>query len=121
MHKWRSARLRALGRARELAIVRAREKAEKTLGANGADGIGDVEGKVASVATSKLGNERVSISRRHRQARWTGQPPRADALACKTNGRDPRGQTRGVESRKAVASSLRGTVELVNVCIISRL
>ncbi len=45
----------------ELAIVRAREKAEKTLGANGADGISDIEGKVARVATSKLGNERVSI------------------------------------------------------------
>ena len=39
----------------ELAIVRAREKAEKTLGANGADGISDIEGKVARVATSKLG------------------------------------------------------------------
>jgi len=45
----------------ELAIVRAREKAEKTLAANGADGISDIEGKVARVATSKLGNERVSI------------------------------------------------------------
>ena len=44
----------------ELAIVRAREKAEKTLAANGADGISDIEGKVARVATSKLGNERVS-------------------------------------------------------------
>jgi hypothetical protein len=44
----------------ELAIVRAREKAEKTLGANGADGISNIEGKVARVATSKLGNERVS-------------------------------------------------------------
>jgi hypothetical protein len=28
---------------------------------NGADGVSDVEGKVARVATSKLGNERVSI------------------------------------------------------------
>src|SRR4029077_9980707 len=46
----------------ELAIVRAREKAEKTLEANGADGISDIEGKVARVATSKLGNERVSNS-----------------------------------------------------------
>jgi hypothetical protein len=42
------------------AIVRAREKAEKTLGANGADGISNIEDKVARVATSKLGNERVS-------------------------------------------------------------
>jgi hypothetical protein len=41
----------------ELAIVRAREKAEKTLGVNGADGISNIEGKVARVATSKLGNE----------------------------------------------------------------
>jgi hypothetical protein len=41
--------------------TRAREKAEKTLAANGADGISDIEGKVARVATSKLGNERVSI------------------------------------------------------------
>src|SRR5438046_6154801 len=49
-------------RGGELAIVRAREKAERTLGANGADGISDVEGKVARVATSKLGNERVSNS-----------------------------------------------------------
>jgi len=81
----------------ELAIVRAREKAEKTLEANGAEGISDIEGKVARVATSELGNERVSISRCHRQARWTDQPPRLDALACKTNGRDPRGQTRGVK------------------------
>ena len=46
----------------ELAIVRAREKAEKTLGANGADGISNIEGKVARVAASKLGNERVSNS-----------------------------------------------------------
>ena len=45
----------------ELAIVRAREKAEKMLGANRADEISDKEGKVARVATSKLGNERVSI------------------------------------------------------------
>src|SRR5205823_2614915 len=37
-------------------------RAEKTLGANGADGITDIEGKVARVATSKLGNERVSNS-----------------------------------------------------------
>ena len=29
---------------------------------NGADGISDIEGKVARVATSKLGNERVSIT-----------------------------------------------------------
>jgi uncharacterized protein (DUF885 family) len=43
----------------ELAIVRAREKAEKTLEANGADGISDIEGKVARVATSKL--ERASF------------------------------------------------------------
>src|SRR6266576_6130468 len=46
----------------ELAIVRARERAEKTLGANRADGISDIEGKVARVATSKLGNKRVSNS-----------------------------------------------------------
>ena len=45
-----------------LAIVCAREKAEKSLGANGADGISNIEGKVARVATSKLGNERVSNS-----------------------------------------------------------
>ena len=71
------------------AIVRARENAEKTLGANGAEGSGIIEhvaigiarvdgnaakvagastgsasdqGKVARVATSKLGNERVSNS-----------------------------------------------------------
>jgi hypothetical protein len=31
--------------------------------ANGVDGVSDVEGKVARVATSKLGNERVSIDR----------------------------------------------------------
>jgi hypothetical protein len=37
-------------------------EAEKTLGANGADGISNIEGKVARVATSKLGNERVSNS-----------------------------------------------------------
>ena len=30
---------------------------------NGADRISDIEGKVARVATSKLGNERVSITR----------------------------------------------------------
>jgi hypothetical protein len=44
--------------------VRVREKSEKTLGtcANGADGISDIEGKVARVATSKLGNARVSNS-----------------------------------------------------------
>ena len=44
----------------ELAIVRAREKAEKTLGANGADGSSNMEGKVARVAASNSGNERVS-------------------------------------------------------------
>jgi uncharacterized protein (DUF885 family) len=47
----------------ELAIVRAREKAEKTLGANGAngtDGSSNIEGEVARVGTSKSGNERVS-------------------------------------------------------------
>ena len=32
-------------------------------GTNGADGVSDVEGKVARVATSKLGNKRVSIDR----------------------------------------------------------
>ena len=69
------------------------------------DGISDIEGKVARVATSKLDNERVSISRCHRQARWTGQPAGANALACKTDGRDPRSQTRGVEDGKAVASA----------------
>src|SRR5207248_5466728 len=37
-------------------------RAEKTLGANGAEGISDIEGKVARVATSELGNERVSNS-----------------------------------------------------------
>ena len=31
--------------------------------ANGADGISDIEGEVARVATSKLRNERVSIDR----------------------------------------------------------
>jgi hypothetical protein len=35
---------------------RAREKAEKALGANGADGIINIEGKIA-----RVGNERVSI------------------------------------------------------------
>jgi hypothetical protein len=47
------------------------KEAQKNV-ANGADGIGDIEGKVARVAMSKLGNERVSISRCHRQARWAG-------------------------------------------------
>jgi len=36
------------------AIVRAREKAEKTLRVNGADGISDMEGKVTRVATSEF-------------------------------------------------------------------
>ena len=58
MHKRRS----AWAHRGELAIVRAREKAEKTLGANGADGISNIEGKVARVAASELGNERVSNS-----------------------------------------------------------
>ena len=39
----------------ELAIVRAREKAEKTLGANGADGISDIEGKVATGSDERAG------------------------------------------------------------------
>jgi hypothetical protein len=34
------------------------------IGYNGVDGINDMEGKVARVATSKLGNERVSIEER---------------------------------------------------------
>jgi len=42
------------------AVVHAREKAEKTLEANGAAGISDIEGKVARVAASEFGNERVS-------------------------------------------------------------
>jgi hypothetical protein len=42
-------------RAGELAIVRAREKAEKTLGANGADGISDIEGKVAEGSDEQVG------------------------------------------------------------------
>src|SRR5437899_7611084 len=79
--------------------------------ANGADGISDIEGKVARVATSKLGNERVSISRRHWQARWTGQPARADALARKTDGRNPRGQTRSDQSGQGMASSRPQTVK----------
>ena len=45
----------------ELAIVHARERAEKALGPNGADGISDIEGKVARAAASKLGNQRVSM------------------------------------------------------------
>jgi hypothetical protein len=47
MHERCNAWLRALGRAEKLAIVRAREKAEETLGANGAEGFSDIEGKVA--------------------------------------------------------------------------
>ena len=39
--------------------------------ANGADGISDIEGKVARVATSKLGNERVSVSREDWALRWS--------------------------------------------------
>jgi hypothetical protein len=35
--------------------------ASQIINANGADGISDIEGKVARVATSKLGNERVSM------------------------------------------------------------
>src|SRR6266536_1547692 len=62
MYEQRSAWLRALGRVGPFAIVHAREKAEKTLGGNGADEISNIEGKVARVATSKLGNERVSNS-----------------------------------------------------------
>ena len=45
--------------------------------ANGADGISDVEGKVARVAMSELGNERVSMEprgrERHRWAKPRGQ------------------------------------------------
>src|SRR5207248_4251025 len=39
----------------ELAIVRAREKAEKALGVNGADGISDIEGKATRVGASERG------------------------------------------------------------------
>src|SRR6266566_3111281 len=57
------------------------------------------------------GGKRAAVSPFHRQARGTARPPRTDALACKTNDRDPRSQTRGVESRKAVASSRPQTVK----------
>ena len=62
-------------------------EAEKTLEANGADGISDIEGKAARVAASKLGNERVSISRHYWAARWAGQPAGADTRACEEDGR----------------------------------
>jgi hypothetical protein len=38
--------------------MRAREKAEKTLGANGADGISDIEGKVTRVGASERGQRK---------------------------------------------------------------
>jgi len=37
---------------------------------NGADGISDIEGKIARVATSELGNDRVSIFTPHAQVRF---------------------------------------------------
>ena len=51
--------LRAPG---QLAIVRVREKAEETLGANGADRSSNIEGKIARAVASELGNQRVSNS-----------------------------------------------------------
>jgi|GEM_PF-4457133 len=54
-------RLNAQGQTRARACPR--EKVEKTVGANRADGIIEIEGKVARVATSELGSERVSIDR----------------------------------------------------------
>src|SRR5947207_13238145 len=56
--------------------------------ANGADGIRDIEGKVARVAASKLGNERVSVSRENRKTRRTYQPARTDPVARQADGRD---------------------------------
>jgi len=65
------------------------------LGANGADGITDIEGKVARVATSKLGNERVSnstsalskmpcraVTLRRRVVRSTFEVPMAETSAA---------------------------------------
>ena len=45
------------------------EKSEKTIGANRAHGTSEIEGKVARVATSKLGDERVSMELRDQQHR----------------------------------------------------
>jgi len=55
--------------------------------------------------------ERPRVSRCHRQEGWTRQSPRADALACKTNGRDSRSETRGFKRREAVASAWPQTVK----------
>ena len=73
--------------------------------ANGTDGISDIEGKVARVATSKLGKERVSISRRDWAPWRAGQSSRTDAATCEKDGRHPRSETRCIEEWKAVAAS----------------
>jgi hypothetical protein len=41
----------------------------------------------------------------NRQARWTGQPPRADQIARATNGRHPRDEARSDQSGQAVAAA----------------
>ncbi len=73
---------------------------------NRAEGISDIEGKVARVATSKLGNERVSISLCHRQARRARQPARADALAYKTDGPDSRSKPAALRAGVSRAANI---------------
>ena len=48
---------------------------------------------------------------RDRQARWNGQPAGADALARKTDGLDPRSQTRSDQIGEVLASSRPHTVK----------
>ena len=49
---------------------------------NGADGTSDIEGKVARVAMSKLGNERVSIWSRSRVVRVEGRGAKTKEECC---------------------------------------
>src|SRR5882724_5315478 len=73
--------------------------------ANGADGISDIEGKVARVAASELRNERVSISREDCPPRRNHEPSQTDQIARKTDGRDPRSQTRRAKSGQGLAAA----------------
>ena len=80
----------------------------RNISANGADGISDIEGKVARVATSKLGNERVSNST---SALSTMQCSSSARYRCPLS---PRGST--VSSPKAAKALTRIWSKQVSDC-----
>jgi hypothetical protein len=69
---------------------------------NGADGISDIEGKVARVATSKLGNERVSMQ-------WMERKTSHVVLARACHKRAQHGHRQGEHGDTSAQGSQRGS------------